>query len=313
MAWRSLQDSLMAQRVEWDARMAQKMKEQCRLENADFQFAENHLGVKVVRVHSGQSPPSTTLALAGVVASGSGTSGDIHQPRKILLERSVAKESSIIRDPATEIAPSLVDQNGKCSCCFGWSATMFELTCTHTFCFSCMAQLFKNATKDNSLMPVRCCSRDINPKLVDRVLPPQAAASFKASLAEFLAVNKMYCTNTTCGTCIDLDGYVQGHVLGTNKFTCKKCTTNLCISCKCAWHSEFSCRQYQSLPDEYKNEGDTVTLKIAAKDGWLKCKLCGNLISLTVGWYHITCRCKHELCYLCRVKWKQCRCTHRNA
>ena len=313
VARQSLQDALMAQRLERDARLAQKMNEQFRnlwqQENDDFEFAEKLAGVKGVRAHPEQSIPATILAPAGSLASGSGTSAGVRPPRKVVLERTAVEESSIIRDPAKGSAP-LVETNNECNSCFESSPTIFELTCAHKFCLNCIAQLFRNATKDNSLMPVHCCSRDIDPNLVDRVPPPPAAASFKASLAEFQAVNKMYCANARCSTFIDLDGNLLGQVPGKNQFTCKKCSTNLCKSCKCVWHSGFTCEQYQSLPDTNRNEGDVAALKTAAEEGWQKCKQCGNLVSLTEGCYHITCRCKHQFCYLCGVEWKKCECAH---
>lgn len=33
------------------------------------------------------------------------------------------------------------------------------------------------------------------------------------------------------------------------------------------------------------------------------------MVELNKGCYHMTCRCKTEFCYLCRARWKTCRCT----
>ena len=52
---------------------------------------------------------------------------------------------------------------------------------------------------------------------------------------------------------------------------------------------------------------DGELLKIIKAAGFQRC-VCGYLVELTVGCYHMTCRCKRQFCYLCAKPWKTCSC-----
>ena len=49
-------------------------------------------------------------------------------------------------------------------------------------------------------------------------------------------------------------------------------------------------------------------LALAESEGWKRCPGCGHLVELSVGCYHMTCRCRYQFCYLCRAQWKTCAC-----
>ncbi len=44
-----------------------------------------------------------------------------------------------------------------------------------------------------------------------------------------------------------------------------------------------------------------IVLEMGEKNGWRRCYNCRNLIELTHGCYHMTCRCKAEFCYICEA------------
>jgi hypothetical protein len=44
-------------------------------------------------------------------------------------------------------------------------------------------------------------------------------------------------------------------------------------------------------------------LQMGEKSGWRRCYKCRNLVELTQGCSHITCRCKAQFCYICGAVW----------
>lgn len=56
----------------------------------------------------------------------------------------------------------------------------------------------------------------------------------------------------------------------------------------------------QDCPADW--ELDAV-LEMGAKRGWRRCYKCRNLVELTQGCSHITCRCKAQFCYICGAIW----------
>ncbi|KAI0662640.1 hypothetical protein C8Q70DRAFT_1089640 [Cubamyces menziesii] len=51
---------------------------------------------------------------------------------------------------------------------------------------------------------------------------------------------------------------------------------------------------------------DAALLALAEQTDWKRCPSCGHLIELTIGCYHMTCRCRHQFCYLCTATWRRC-------
>lgn len=48
-----------------------------------------------------------------------------------------------------------------------------------------------------------------------------------------------------------------------------------------------------------------MVLKMGEKSGWRRCYKCRNLVELSQGCSHITCRCKAQFCYICGAVWDQ--------
>lgn len=77
------------------------------------------------------------------------------------------------------------------------------------------------------------------------------------------------------------------------------CRRTTCSICKATSHGILDCP---------KDEATTAVLTAADEAGWSRCYRCRALVELTIGCYHITCRCRAEFCYLCSVPWKNCTC-----
>lgn len=69
--------------------------------------------------------------------------------------------------------------------------------------------------------------------------------------------------------------------------------------CKAASHGNAECP---------KDTDTAAVLNAANRAGWTRCYRCRAVIELTVGCYHMTCRCRAEFCYLCSKPWKNCQC-----
>lgn len=48
-------------------------------------------------------------------------------------------------------------------------------------------------------------------------------------------------------------------------------------------------------------------IQAAEQEGWRSC-VCGSIIELTYGCNHMSCRCGHQFCYVCGVRWRGCSC-----
>ncbi|XP_041994224.1 probable E3 ubiquitin-protein ligase RNF217, partial [Salvia splendens] len=89
-------------------------------------------------------------------------------------------------------------------------------------------------------------------------------------------------------------------VLGCRK--CPHCGGLFCINCKVPWHSNMSCSDFKTGNPSSSNEKKLKSL--ATENLWRQCPKCSHMVSLSVGCYHIHCRCGHEFCYTCGAEWR---------
>jgi hypothetical protein len=104
---------------------------------------------------------------------------------------------------------------------------------------------------------------------------------------------RIFCPNPKCGEFIPKRAKIDPkHPF---EVVCRKCRTRACSICKRAAHA-FG----QDCPADW--ELDAV-LQMGEKSGWRRCYKCRNLVELTQGCSHITCRCKAQFCYICGAVW----------
>jgi hypothetical protein len=144
-------------------------------------------------------------------------------------------------------------------------------------------------------MPPRCCSQSIPASIVKSVLDRDDQAAFMESVLQFSTPweARIFCPNPTCGEFIPKRGKIDPkHPF---EVVCRQCRTKACSICKRAAHA-FG----QDCPADW--ELDAV-LQMGENAGWRRCYKCRNLVELTQGCSHITCRCKAQFCYICGAVW----------
>ncbi|KAI1269922.1 hypothetical protein F5Y18DRAFT_372016 [Xylariaceae sp. FL1019] len=169
---------------------------------------------------------------------------------------------------------------------------LVKTPCEHEFCHDCVRRLFDSAITDESLFPARCCSTEIPLDDLQPVLGVDRLQKYKDKKIEYETTNRTYCHRTECGVFIPL-GFIED-----DRALCPKCHVETCIHCKKQTHPD-------NCPEDHELQR---VVNMGEDNGWKQCIKCKSMIELTIGCYHMTCRCKHQFCYLCGVEWKKCRC-----
>ncbi|CAF4388007.1 unnamed protein product [Rotaria sp. Silwood2] len=182
----------------------------------------------------------------------------------------------------------------KCALCMEYTIkTDPRLPCNHTYCINCLQELFVKSMQDETLMPPRCCQKIIPIDLARLTLTQ--IEKFHAKHLEYSTKDRLYSSKPTCSTFIPPKLIVNG--IGT----CPKrgCGVTTCSICKVASHGKLDCP---------KDEATTAVRATAREAGWTRCYQCRAMVELTHGYYHMTCRCRAEFCYVCSTPWKNCKC-----
>jgi hypothetical protein len=212
---------------------------------------------------------------------------------------------------------ALIVMNGKLSCRFNslYSYTFSRVNCTicnescrhfetfktpcdHYYCRNCLVALVEAFTRDESLFPLRCCQDPIPIADVLPILSSGLCSLFQRKNTEFsvLTRDRLYCSNTKCSIFL---GSSEGR-LSLSAIECPDCLVNTCPRCKESAHPGEGCGVSAS------NE---ALQALATSHGWQTCPGCNAVVELSLGCYHMTCRCRAHFCYLCAAHWKTCDCT----
>lgn len=170
--------------------------------------------------------------------------------------------------------------------------------CNHFFDIGCITDLFQSAMRDERLYPPRCCHQNIPLPQVRPHLTQAFLAEFELKAQEFGTLKRVYCAESTCSRFLG-----PLHDGDSSKiFTCPspKCTTTTCGKCR----GRYKRPTHSCTPDAETE----VVLTLSRASGWSRCPGCAQMIELSMGCFHMTCRCKTEFCYLCRALWKTCKC-----
>ncbi|TFK45347.1 hypothetical protein OE88DRAFT_1225121 [Heliocybe sulcata] len=165
--------------------------------------------------------------------------------------------------------------------------------CGHHYDFDCLVELFKQAIKDESLMPARCCKKHIPLDLAEPHLTEEQVTEYRAKEVEHSTPNRLYCPQAACSAFLGAADKSRGIV------TCFKCRVRVCSECKNLEHPYGTCRP---------NSGDETLLEIARQEGYQRCPTCRRFTELAHGCYHMTCICRAQFCYVCGASWKTCGC-----
>ncbi|KAL1726962.1 hypothetical protein EV714DRAFT_218274 [Schizophyllum commune] len=169
--------------------------------------------------------------------------------------------------------------------------------CGHFYCRGCTRQLVTAALQDESLWPLRCDNRPLPIPAIRALLDSATQRTFDAKSAELgtPATRRLYCPSATCS-----------HFLGATDpdgpradVRCPRCSALACSWCKESAHPGAACGE---------NQAAEAVRALARASGWQTCPECKNIVELSQGCFHMTCRCRAQFCYLCAARWKNCRC-----
>ncbi|KAL4949279.1 hypothetical protein BDW69DRAFT_174795 [Aspergillus filifer] len=153
---------------------------------------------------------------------------------------------------------------------------MKDLSCEHRYCNGCLKTLFKVATDGEDFVQPQCCGTPIPLALIERELTSSEIKQFKSAEVEFLSVDKIYCSDTSC------DSFIASPYIKGDQATCPKCDHNTCIKCKNEYHVKEDCPADPALH---------AVLTLARDRGWQRCYACKTMVELGEGCYHITYAC----------------------
>ena len=155
--------------------------------------------------------------------------------------------------------------------------------------------MINQSTTDESKMPPRCCTQPIPSSIIKTILTREEQQAFLKAVLQYSTPweSRIFCPNPACGEFIPPRAKLDPkHPFET---MCKTCKMRVCLTCKRSAH-----RLGQDCPEDIELE---TVLKMGEKSGWRRCYKCRNLVELTQGCTHMTCRCKAQFCYICGAVW----------
>jgi len=163
----------------------------------------------------------------------------------------------------------------ECVACTGYHPLneVFETDCDHNYCFSCLAELYQSAAKDEELFPVRCCKRNIPLERVQNILPAGLTELYEEKATEYLTSDRVYCSDPACSKFIRPDAINKA----TNTGVCSECSKVTCSLCKKASHTG-------KCPADANTQ---ALLNVATENGWKRCYKCHTMIELVYGCNHM--------------------------
>lgn len=168
------------------------------------------------------------------------------------------------------------------------SAT-FQAHCSHGFCRECVINMVKLASRDEELLPLRCCESLLPVDPLLKFVPHAQRVLFRDKLKEVAIPppERVYCPKESCSTFI---GQVPKRVNSRPQFTCSKCKTKVCTACRNITHPGDDCKQ-NALALQAK--------QLAKEKKWQTCPGCKMIVERIAGCPNMVCRCGQQFCYCC--------------
>ncbi|EGX43136.1 hypothetical protein AOL_s00215g745 [Orbilia oligospora ATCC 24927] len=167
---------------------------------------------------------------------------------------------------------------------------VFTLKCKHRYCVECLRDHILHAFGQPGSELPRCCGEALPLTYAGEVLMESELNQLMDRRDAQESSKQISCV----GCKKDL---LQGSIKDNSAY-CIDCAKFTCIHCAKDLHDGI-CPEDKDM---------AMLLETAKNEGWSKCGKCNHLVELTIGCFHMTCRCGHQFCYLCGVEWKTCGC-----
>ncbi|BCR99047.1 BRcat and Rcat domain-containing protein [Aspergillus luchuensis] len=188
-----------------------------------------------------------------------------------------------------------------CACCLDImpAECLISMPCQHKYCSRCLKKLVFTVMPEEGLFPPRCCKQKIPTEVILPVLTPKERTVYFAKVQEYAtpARERWYCPAPTCGRFIPpkhLNSKLSSQ-------SCPYCSTTFCSGCRCP--------EYNNSTSTGKKDPGFMAVfedpRLGKAQRGLKC---GSLVDLLFNCDHVTCRCKAQVCNLCRNPWLSCTC-----
>ncbi|KAK6534867.1 hypothetical protein TWF281_006166 [Arthrobotrys megalospora] len=167
---------------------------------------------------------------------------------------------------------------------------VFTLKCNHRYCVECLRDHILHAfSQPGSELP-RCCGEALPLTYAGEVL-------MENELNQLMDRRDAQESSKQI-SCVDCKKDLLQGSIKDNSAYCVDCSKFTCVHCGKELHDGI-CPEDKDM---------AMLLETAKNEGWSKCGKCNHLVELTVGCFHMTCRCGHHFCYLCGAEWKTCGC-----
>jgi len=103
-----------------------------------------------------------------------------------------------------------------------------------------------------------------------------------------------WCPNPSCNRALR---YKHLH----NELQCV-CGMRFCVNCQLEAHSPATCDELNMWRSDVEGLTDALTMKVLMEK-YKKCPKCGVFMERTAGCNHITCKCGHQWCFMCKADW----------
>lgn len=183
------------------------------------------------------------------------------------------------------ILPRIISKE-TCGICLDCTEVL-KLSCEHSICATCTSRAFDLAAKDESLFPPTCCRR-IPIAVASVYLSHDLHARYKKKAFEFTTKDRMYCSAEGCSEFIPPGSEIRlarDDVLDDEEninAKCPGCGAWTCVTCRGTGHSFVPC------PKDFGNPEDEAAVKIAADQGWQRCRSCKRFIERIEGCRRVT-------------------------
>ncbi|CAA6669891.1 unnamed protein product [Spirodela intermedia] len=203
---------------------------------------------------------------------------------------------------AVGISHLLPDDDGSfegCSICREkHSSQILKINCSHKFCSPCLITYVQGKLQA-SQVPVRCshsgCQYYISSAECQSFLPIDCYESFERTLVEAEAhrLERIRCPFLSCSAWLAPTPFSVGEssssYSNSSCIECPECSRLVCFDCGVPWHISMTCGEYQSLPQDERDEVDITMSVITQDNNWRCCEQCRRIIERTQGCYHMTC------------------------